>query len=153
MICKRHWYTSLAILLVLYCLCVPAIAVSEDEVTFMEDLPHEAVTEPVFVWNNPGITRVTRSLNINVAAGRLSVSSDKFSLEVGDTVAFNCSYSPSAASVDYGVIAPDGYFYCYKGVTGGRLNKTIRVSQRGTYSLAIRNNTLSTVSVSGFVTY
>lgn len=109
--------------------------------------------DPNFVLDSQDNARVSRSVNMRIAAERLSVSSDKFSLEVGDTVSFNCAYSPSSAHIDYGVIAPDGYFYCYKNVTGGHLDNTIRVSQRGTYSLAIRNNSTSTVSVSGFVHY
>lgn len=89
---------------------------------------------------------------MKISPKALSKSSKGFSLEVGDTVTFNCSYSPISSSVDFGVIAPDGYFY-YKNVTSGSINDTIRVSQRGTYYLAVRNNSSSTVNITGFVNY
>ena len=96
--------------------------------------------------------RVSGSLSMKISPKTLSKPSKGFSLEVGDTVTFNCSYSPTFSSVDFGVIAPDGYFY-YKNATSGSINKTIRVSQRGTYYLAVRNNSSSTVHVTGFANY
>ena len=73
-------------------------------------------------------------------------------LEIGDTVTINCSYSPASTSMDFGVIAPDGYFY-YFNVKGGSINRSILVSQRGSYSVAIRNKSTHTVTVVGFVNY
>ena len=150
-ILKKCWRSLLAVSLMLSCLCGTAAAAS-DNVVPMEDLTCEAVVGPVSVWDNQPDMRVTTRVNMNVAANRLSVSSTKFSLEIGETVTFNCSYTPSSASVDFGVIAPNGHFY-YLNATNGSINKTIRVSQRGTYSLAVRNNSASTVSVAGFVSY
>lgn len=152
MILKKCWCSLLALSLALSCLCGTAAAVSDNGVILMEDLCCEAVTGPVSVWDNHTELRVTNRVNMTVAANRLSVSSTKFSLEIGETVTFNCSYTPSSASVDFGVIAPNGHFY-YLRATNGSINKTIRVSQRGTYSLAVRNNSASTVSVAGFVNY
>ena len=57
-----------------------------------------------------------------------------------------------SASVDFGLLAPDGYFY-YERVTSGDINKAIQVDERGTYILAVRNNSSDTVSVVGFVHY
>lgn len=152
MILKRCWRSLLAVSIVLCCLCGTAAAASDNEVIPMEDLYCEAVVGPVSVWDNQPELRVTTRVNMNVAANRLSVSSTKFSLEIGETVTFNCSYTPSSASVDFGVIAPNGHFY-YLRTTNGSINKSIRVSQRGTYSLAVRNNSASTVSVAGVVSY
>lgn len=73
-------------------------------------------------------------------------------LEENETVTINASYSPLSASVDFGLIAPDGYFY-YSNVKNGSINKTIRVDERGNYMLAVRNNSSSTISVVGFVNY
>ncbi|MCI8840230.1 MAG: hypothetical protein HFF24_07875 [Oscillospiraceae bacterium] len=50
------------------------------------------------------------------------------------------------------LIAPDGYFY-FLNVEGGSINQSIRVSQSGSYAVAVRNNSSYTVSVVGFVTY
>lgn len=52
-------------------------------------------------------------------------------MEAGETITVSATYTPRSASVD----------------------KTIRVNQRGDYTLAIRNNSSNTVSVSGFVNY
>lgn len=101
------------------------------------------------------------SMTIERASGRFSmevykhevVSADtSFPLEVGETVTINAVYSPSSASVDFGLIAPDGLFYSIRAQKGS-FNETIEVDQRGYYTLAIRNNSDVNISVSGFVTY
>ncbi len=102
-----------------------------------------------------------KSLAIERASGRFSmevykhevVSADtSFPLEVGETVTINAVYSPQSASVDFGLIAPDGLFYSIRAQKGS-FNETIEVNQRGYYTLAIRNNSDIDISVSGFVTY
>lgn len=98
------------------------------------------------------VMRVTNSINSDIPANTLAVSNVKFSLEVGETVTINCSYSPASESVDFGVIAPDGYFY-FLNVKGGSINQSMAVSQRGDYSVAIRNNSSNVVRVVGFVNY
>lgn len=152
MICKQCWCRLLTISLVLCCLCIPAAAVSDDGIIAMDDLSWEIVTEPIKVWENQIESRVTSSIRMDVPAGETNKSSSKVSLDVGDTVTFDCVYSPASANVNYGVIAPDGRFYSLN-TNSGRLNRAIRVSQRGSYSLAVRNNSTSTISVSGFVRY
>jgi len=62
------------------------------------------------------------------------------------------SYSPFSASVDFGVIAPDGLFYGLNTTTGS-FDKAIKVNQRGHYYFAVRNNSSETISVSGYVNY
>ena len=73
-------------------------------------------------------------------------------MEIGETVTINAVYTPRSASVDFGLIAPDGLFYPFR-AENGSFNKTIEVDQRGYYTLAVRNNSAINVSVSGFVTY
>lgn len=68
------------------------------------------------------------------------------------TVTFNCSYSPSSASMDFGVLTPDGRFY-FINVKGGSINQALEISQAGNYAVAIRNNSSQTVRVVGFVEY
>lgn len=101
------------------------------------------------------------SMEIGRASGRFSmevyahevVAADvSFPLEAKETVTINASYSPLSASVDFGLIAPDGLFYSVN-VTDGSINKTIRVKERGYYTLAVRNNSSFDISVSGFVVY
>lgn len=73
-------------------------------------------------------------------------------LQARRTVTFNCSYSPSSASMDFGVLTPDGKFYSING-KGGSINQTLGINQAGSYAVAIRNNSSQTVSVVGFVEY
>lgn len=98
------------------------------------------------------MVRATGSINSDVPASKTAVSGKKFPLEVGETVTINCSYSPASASMDFGVIAPDGYFY-FLSAKEGSINRSIVVSQRGDYSLAIRNNSSNAVRVVGFINY
>ena len=62
------------------------------------------------------------------------------------------NYSPWSASVDFGLIAPDGLFYPVRGQNGS-INKTIEIVERGNYIFAIRNNSSVEISVSGYVKY
>lgn len=73
-------------------------------------------------------------------------------MEAGETVRIYATYSPDNASVDFGLIDPDGIFH-YINVTNGTIDKTIVIEERGNYTLAIRNNSGETIQVSGFVKY
>ena len=101
------------------------------------------------------------SLAIERASGRFSMDIGKqstvaadmsFPLEIGESVTINASYSPRSASVEFGLIAPDGLFYSLSGKNGS-FNEAFKVDQRGNYTLAVQNNSNFTVSVSGFVNY
>ena len=101
------------------------------------------------------------TLSIERASGRFSVDVSKqstftadsdFFLDVGETVTITATYTPRSASVDFGLIAPDGLFYSLPGQRGS-FSETFKIYQRGYYTLAIRNNSDSAVSVSGTVTY
>ncbi len=96
--------------------------------------------------------RATGSFSTRIPANSAFGSDISFSLEAGETVTINASYSPAFASVDFGVIAPDGKFYAVN-VTGGSINKTIRVNEQGNYTFAIQNNSSNEISVSGFINY
>lgn len=61
------------------------------------------------------------------------------SLETGETISINGTYTPRGASVDVGFIAPDGLFYSVSGEKG-TFDVTFQVSQRGEYTLAVQNN-------------
>lgn len=96
--------------------------------------------------------RATNSFNISIPAKTKAQASSSFSLVAGETVTIKASYAPFSASVDFGLIAPDGKFY-YFNVTNGSIDKTIEVSESGKYTLQIRNKSTSEVKVSGFVNY
>ena len=90
--------------------------------------------------------------NIEVPGNSAVKAGNSFPLEVGEVVTIKATYSPFSASVDFGVIAPDGLFYGLNTTTGS-FDKAIKVSQRGHYYFAIRNNSSETISVSGYVNY
>ena len=123
-----------------------------DDILRMEDMKREMIDVSKVEVLEESSMRATGSINSDIPANTLGVSDIKFSLEVGETVTINCSYSPAIASMDFGVIAPDGYFY-FLSVKEGSINRSIAVSQRGGYSMAIRNNSSYIVTVVGFVNY
>ena len=96
--------------------------------------------------------RATNSFNMTIPAKTKAQANSSFSLMAGETVTIKASYAPFSASVDFGLIAPDGKFY-YFNVTNGSIDKTIEVSESGKYTLQIRNKSKSEVKVSGFVNY
>lgn len=90
--------------------------------------------------------------SIDVPGNTTVKANGSFPLEVGEVVTIKATYSPFTASVDFGVIAPDGLFYGLNTTTGS-FDKAIKVNQRGHYYFAVRNNSSETISVSGYVNY
>lgn len=98
------------------------------------------------------ITRATGSFNMTVPAKSMLRADDSFPLEVGETVTIKAVYSPFTASVDFGLVDSDGIFH-YLRASNGTFDKTIEIEERGNYIFAVRNNSSSSVSVSGYVNY
>lgn len=96
--------------------------------------------------------QATGKFDIEVPGNSAVKAGNSFPLEVGEVVTIKATYSPFSASVDFGVIAPDGLFYGLNTTTGS-FDKAIRVSQRGHYYFAVRNNSSETIHVSGHVNY
>lgn len=152
---KRLCYAFLACALVIMSLCVAADAqdVWDEDIVRLEDMKHEMIDiSTLNILENKMIARSTKSISGTVAAYSHSISTEKIFLVERGIVTINCSYTPVAASMDFGIIAPDGYFY-FLNVEGGSTNRSIRVNQSGSYSLAIRNNSSHVVTVVGFVNY
>lgn len=140
--------------LVLGCVSVSgAASTQEAAVVEMESLPRMAVK--LSALKDADIKTATRAFgdfSADIGPESISRLGNSFNLNVKDTISYNCTYTPKNASVDFGFIAPDGYFY-YENCTTGSINKTFRVSQRGSYTLAIYNNSSNTVTVTGTVNY
>lgn len=111
----------------------------------------ENATPEVFT-NNFVYARATESLNISIPAKSSALANSSFPLAAGETVTIQAYYSPYTASVDIGLIDPNGVFH-YFNITGGNIDKTIQVDESGRYTLQVRNNSSSEVKVSGFVNY
>lgn len=94
----------------------------------------------------------TGSFNWTIPAKTNAMGDIVFPLAAGETITIKASYSPFSASVDFGVIAPDGNYYGFN-ITGGSIDKTIQVSESGDYTFQIRNNASTEVKVNGFVNY
>lgn len=98
------------------------------------------------------LERATGKFDIEVPANSAVKAGSSFPLEVGEVVTIKATYSPFSASVDFGLIAPDGLFYGLNTTTGS-FDKAIKVSQRGHYYFAVRNNSSETIHASGYVNY
>lgn len=98
------------------------------------------------------VLRATGHFDIDVPANTLSRAGTSFSMEYGETVTIKASYSPYSASIDFGLIDSNGRFY-YFTESDGSVDRSIRISSRGTYTFAVRNNSSYLVSVSGYVNY
>ena len=99
-----------------------------------------------------GAVRATGEFDMDIPGEKLVAANSSFPLLAGDKVTIKASYSPFSASVDFGLIAPDGNFY-YVNVDNGSIDKTIKVEERGNYTFAVRNNSTGTISVSGYISY
>lgn len=149
--------------IVLFVVCIIAIGslvsiadaenLYEEPIVQMEDMCCERVDmSQIQYFENAILPRTTYSISDNILTHAIHISNEKIALVPRQIVTINCSYSPAVASVDFGVIAPDGYFY-FLNVEGGSINRSIRVNQSGDYAVAIRNNFSNTISVVGFISY
>ena len=97
-------------------------------------------------------SRATETYVVSIPANSALNASSSFSMSANETITIDATYSPSTAKLDVGLIASDGSFH-YFTATGGRISKTIRLEDAGTYTLAFRNNASYKVTVSGSVNY
>lgn len=100
----------------------------------------------------PFVERATGRFSLDIPANKTIGATTSFPLEAGEKVTIRATYSPESASVDFGLIAPDGLFYPVR-ASGGSFEHSIRVDQHGNYTLAIRNNSNVEIAVSGIVNY
>lgn len=98
------------------------------------------------------VVMATDRFNLTILSNRTAYAGDSFSLAAGEVVTIKATYSPFNASVDFGLIAPDGLFYGLSG-SNGVFDEGIQVSQTGLYRLAIRNRSSVSITVSGHVNY
>lgn len=70
----------------------------------------------VDVQKNLIVARATGSFNMSLSGHTLKKASTSFPLESGEVVTIKASYSPFSASMDFGLIGPDGAFH-YVSVT------------------------------------
>lgn len=76
----------------------------------------------------------------------------KLTLDAGDKVTFDCSYVPTSASIDFGIVDSNNRFYKLN-CTDGSIDQAIDVIKRGQYTVVIRNNEKYEVTVSGDIHY
>ena len=129
---KRLSSAILACMLLFSCSLVPTMAV---------EAPASQIVMP----------RAAGRLDYTLSPG-ITLVGQEFFLEVGDTIKYTCTYPPKSASVDFGVIAPDGLFH-FLNSTSGSIDKSFSVGLLGQYQLAIRNNASSDITVTGTVKY
>lgn len=133
---KRRFIMTLLLLVTVNCFCGDAISAYEI------DTPDSTAS----------IQRATGRFTMNITSGRTMLADTSFPLEVGETVTINATYSPEPASVDFGLVDNDGIFHSVN-VTDGNIDYTIRITERGNYTFAVRNNSSTTITVTGFVQY
>ena len=79
------------------------------DIIWMEDMEWDLL-DPSTVIYDGAAPLTTGSVNTDISPFSTKAIS-QISLKSGDALTFNCSYSPSSASMDFGVIASSGQFY------------------------------------------
>ena len=129
-----------------------AVQAPVSDIVWMEDMEWDWIDpSDVFYGEDATMPLTTEAVNTTIALSSTK-SISQISLESGSIVSFDCSYSPTFASMDFGVITSSGRFY-YINVKEGSINQAIGISQSGSYQVAVRNNSSQTVRVVGFVDY
>lgn len=147
---------NIARYIMIFALVFGSATLSAKAMTNVDTVPLSALSREAVVnvrEESNQFYRASGSFDMKISSGSIVASKDnQFPLETGEIVTIDAIYSPKTASVDFGVIAPDGYFY-YIQVKNGSINKAIEVDERGYYTLAIRNNSSHEITVKGFVYY
>ena len=138
---RRIVCVMLVCMSMLGCLCVDAGAIEEVTLRYGDCRAEENV-----------IMRASGSFNMSVGAYRKTAADKVLALAAGETVRIRATYDPEDASLDFGLIDPEGIFH-YINVTTGSIDETIEVPDSGNYTLAIQNNSGETVRVTGIVKY
>lgn len=130
-----------------------AVEVPNETIVWLEDMEWEWVDLSTVKCCETNLTPLTiDSIDKSMSKHSIGCVTQSIDFNANDMITFNCSYSPSPASLDFGVIASNGKFYSIN-VKGGSINQTIGISESGSYTVAIRNNSSQTVRVVGFVNY
>ncbi|MEY8402188.1 hypothetical protein AALA54_02445 [Oscillospiraceae bacterium 44-34] len=98
------------------------------------------------------IPLATGRLEHKLPANLITPISQPISFEKGETIAYNCTYTPKSASMDFGYIDSNNVFH-YLNCTSGSIEKSFELARAGQYTLAIRNNASYAVTVTGTVRY
>lgn len=145
-------FTALVLICVLMAGCFSPTAEASgspgSHIVYMEDMESELL---LTIYTNVA-PYALGTINTTVSAHSISGASEQIYLDADETVTINCSYSPASTSVDFGLLDSNNVFH-YVNVTNGSVNQTIRISSRGYYSVAIRNNSSRSISVTGYVNY
>lgn len=131
---KKCLCAVIAVIIAISCICIPVSA--------MDMAQEEAMI----------IARATGRFSMDVPANTSRKADTSFSMEYGETVTIKASYSPFSANVDFGLIDSDGRFH-YVTITDGSIDQSIKVTERGNYTFAVRNNSSYSINVSGYVNY
>lgn len=110
---------------------------------FFTDAEQLAVDMPVM--------RASGSFNMSVPANAIVGDQKALPMSKGEAVQITATYSPSG-SVDFGLVDSDGVFH-YVNVTNGSIDKSIKITESGTYIFAVRNNSSREIKVSGYIRY
>lgn len=97
-------------------------------------------------------SRATNKVDMTIPADSIVRTDTPLSMEAGELVTINCTYSPRTADVDFGLITPQKTFRYLPG-EDGLCRQTIQISQTGNYYFAVRNNSSGQVEILGYVYY
>ena len=118
---KRFLGMLLVCVVALNCICPLARAsqAPDGNIVRLEDMAWDWVYLSAVEYIQPNaVSRTTSSINCSVPNRSIGIIIQNVELSARSTVAFNCSYSPSSASMDFGVITSDGRFYSINGREG-----------------------------------
>ena len=148
---KKFLTCALACILSVTCLntTVGAVDVPASGVISLMDLEKTHVIPSDYLSSS---LRAYGTIDATISPGSIVFSRETLYMEARETVTINCSYNPAFASVDFGLVDSDSVFH-YINVTGGSINETISIAERGAYTLGIRNKSPIRVSVVGFLNY
>ena len=96
--------------------------------------------------------KAVSDVDATIRANSFARIGSSFTMESGDTVTINCTYSPKDADVDFALITPENKFRYLSGKSGS-CKFAIEIPETGTYYFAVNNNANETVRVLGFVYY
>lgn len=151
---KKIKRTAAICVALVYCLCTPAYAEgnAREHIVWQENMVWDWIDPQMDFGESDIMPFSSGSVNQKVSAHSIRKISHLLSLRADDSVDFNCSYTPSSASMDFGILSSAGKFYSIN-TQSGTINHMLGIDFSGDYYIAIRNNSDQSVTVIGSVDY
>lgn len=138
---KKLFFRTFALACAMSCLITSVCATEANLTSYSESTPDSSI-----------VVLATGSFTTTLNAKEKAKIGGSLPLAAGETVTIRATYTPANSSLDFGLLDENNAFH-YLNTTTGRIDKTFKIEENGNYTVVIRNNSNTSVKITGFVEY